>query len=374
MKKLMLLITILSVVCFESSSLAALEAPVLSSSTDGLDITIDWTSVPDATGYELYYVPVASYTGPESVSSIDLDVSTTFNYTLWDGASFYLAVKAYNDQESSPYSNIEVLNIEVVSVPPTAPDLTVSISDLDLSLSWNAVPDATGYILSYVPSPYSGPASFITKDVGGETSFVAVLWEGAAFTVAVQAYNDQGNSGYSNIELFIMDYSDDDNDGITETQGDCNDSNATIYPGALEVCGDGIDQDCSGSDLTCSGEPNLFSDTVITYRTWDYSKNNYVDINSDPDYHFITLNSDGSFTHSRLGYCADGEWVYDDENLTLNRLGACSLGSYSTETSMTSDISIEYEGQSTGGPNYRVLNMTWDNMVTGNWMQYLTTP
>jgi hypothetical protein len=39
--------------CFASSSLAALEPPVLSSSTDGLEMTLDWPSVPDATGYEL---------------------------------------------------------------------------------------------------------------------------------------------------------------------------------------------------------------------------------------------------------------------------------------------------------------------------------
>jgi len=44
---------------------------------------------------------------------------------------------------------------------------------------------------------------------------------------------------------------DDDGDGFSEFQGDCNDSNQNIHPGAVEVCGDGIDQDCDGSDLVC---------------------------------------------------------------------------------------------------------------------------
>ncbi len=38
---------------------------------------------------------------------------------------------------------------------------------------------------------------------------------------------------------------------VLVTTGDCNDSNGAIYPGAEEICGDGIDQDCSGGDLDC---------------------------------------------------------------------------------------------------------------------------
>lgn len=44
---------------------------------------------------------------------------------------------------------------------------------------------------------------------------------------------------------------DDDGDGVSENQGDCNDSDAGISPNANEIPDDGIDQDCSGSDISC---------------------------------------------------------------------------------------------------------------------------
>ena len=67
-------------------------------------------------------------------------------------------------------------------------------------------------------------------------------------------YKDSDNDGYS--------------DGATNTQclrpfgyklsseltaisGDCKDSDNQSFPGATEICGDGIDQNCNGSDLQC---------------------------------------------------------------------------------------------------------------------------
>ena len=43
---------------------------------------------------------------------------------------------------------------------------------------------------------------------------------------------------------------DDDGDGISEENGDCDDTNGQIFPGATDFPGDGIDQDCSGADAT----------------------------------------------------------------------------------------------------------------------------
>jgi len=47
--------------------------------------------------------------------------------------------------------------------------------------------------------------------------------------------------------------------GYVADGGDCDDTDTSVNPGETEVCGDGVDNDCSGSDATCalSGEQDL---------------------------------------------------------------------------------------------------------------------
>jgi hypothetical protein len=49
---------------------------------------------------------------------------------------------------------------------------------------------------------------------------------------------------------------DNDQDGITAKQGDCNDNDPEIYPGAVERCGDNLDRDCDGVYSVCCESVN----------------------------------------------------------------------------------------------------------------------
>jgi uncharacterized protein (TIGR02145 family) len=105
------------------------------------------------------------------------------------------------------------------SAVPAAPVMTVTTSGLSVTISWSAVTGATGYTLYYAPYPYTGSASIKNLDRGTQTSLSATLREGAAYYVAVKAYNATESSGYSNIEHFTLTTTSTSGSTVTDVEG-----------------------------------------------------------------------------------------------------------------------------------------------------------
>lgn len=83
-----------------------------------------------------------------------------------------------------------------------APKLQITVSGTQVSFSWTPVSGAQGYTLYYAPYP---SAFYIdSADMGTDTALSLNLRKGAAFYVAIRAYNSVGNSPYSNIEHFVI--------------------------------------------------------------------------------------------------------------------------------------------------------------------------
>ena len=88
---------------------ASPKAPHLDISMNGLNVSVKWNSISTALGYQLYYAP---YPQAAPIGSADMKSQRGVSATLPLNAAFYVAIKAYNAEGYSDYSNIEyfVLN------------------------------------------------------------------------------------------------------------------------------------------------------------------------------------------------------------------------------------------------------------------------
>ena len=103
------------------------------------------------------------------------------------------------------------------------------------------------------PALVPGQAMMLAVDFSDAVSNDDPLnWCGSTTSLGV-GY-DFGTPGAANDDCACYD-SDHDVDGFgvdpSCAQFDCNDADATVYPGAAEICEDGIDQDCDGADSYC---------------------------------------------------------------------------------------------------------------------------
>ena len=94
-----------------------------------------------------------------------------------------------------------------------------------------------------------GSANIIVENVFGNTAAITVTIEYFDPSFSVW-YQDYDGDGYGNPNSSMSASS--QPAGYVSNKTDCNDTNASVLPGATEIAGDGIDQDCNGSDLASS--------------------------------------------------------------------------------------------------------------------------
>ena len=136
----------------------------------------------------------------------------TVNLWVGEGLTFPAVMNAGKDVIVANYQDENEFCLDIFikkyvasSVPPSAPTMSYDVDGTSITITWNAVTDSTGYVLRYGVGADASPASFMSLDLGNQTSFsYDALVEGMTYKIAVQAYNEVGDSDLSNIETFTV--------------------------------------------------------------------------------------------------------------------------------------------------------------------------
>lgn len=187
-----------------------------------------------------------------STATLLTPMVTQPTFTL-DRAGTYtlqLIVRDGNLESTPDIVTVTTLNTRPVANAGTEQTGTIGIRvDIDGTASRDADGDALEYFWALTSLP-AGSTATLFNDTGATPSFVPDL--GGLYVVQLFVNDGRLDSEPVTLVISVPDpsLSDDDGDGVSEREGDCNDANAAIYPGATDIPNNGIDENCDGVDAT----------------------------------------------------------------------------------------------------------------------------
>ncbi|MEP3372161.1 BspA family leucine-rich repeat surface protein [Maribacter dokdonensis] len=161
---------------------------------------LSWNPISNADGYK---ITVGTSTGASDIlNAEDVGNITTYDLTtdLPEDSDIFVTIIPYNDEGDATSCTEESFHTEIIPVPPTCTNLTSPLNGatdvaIDSHLSWTAISNATGYLITVGTT--SGGIEIVNNiDVGNVTTYdiPADLQEARLHFVTIIPYNEEGDA------------------------------------------------------------------------------------------------------------------------------------------------------------------------------------
>jgi hypothetical protein len=186
---------------------AAAQAPALTVSANGSTVTISWTALPGALGYNLQ---AGTASGNANIASVNLPASITQVVVSAPAGTYFVAVRGIGAAGIGPFSNEGTVTVGTTPggggggggcTAPTAPTVTASTTGGIVTVNWSAVAGTVGYRLEFSRTP--GGTELVQNIGANQTTYSQFVPMVGTFYVRVVAGNACGTASSAEVSFTI---------------------------------------------------------------------------------------------------------------------------------------------------------------------------
>jgi hypothetical protein len=198
LRKLSVLVPMALALLAVSAREAAAQAPTVTASANGPVVSVSWTSVPGATGYQI------SVTG-SLTGAVNVAASVTSFVVTPPAGTYNITIFATAGNQVGPPSNTASVTVggaggsPTPCAPPAATTVTASAQGLVASISWTPVAGTLGYRVEFSRTP--GGTELVSTVGPAQTSLQGVAPFAGTFYVRVVSGNTCGTSSSAEVSF-----------------------------------------------------------------------------------------------------------------------------------------------------------------------------